>query len=514
MKQLEIICLLVGLTFSSWIEAAKTNQSAPRLTAQERYEQRLREVQEYNAYVERYMARDISHRLGGWGQLGYSSILGKDFSSFQVNSTGNIGGGLGLGYQLRYKRLLVQTGAEFQVYQSKWSLYSDDKQHPQLLQSYPIQISSPYGDVDAQAVYKYANTNDKLLAGYLQIPILVGMELLDHQMYFLVGPKLGWSVLHQSLLTTNASLTINDQELISPLENLPSHNLAAQDMSAKQSPKFGMNVALSAEIGMSLDKYYQPDPEIKKSRLTDAQKRLQNLHTRIAVFGEYGVANINTSQPRQWQLPFSEPSVGDPIDLSQVQICSSIQTISANSAHINPWMVGVKVSVMYDLPRKQLRTKALPKAPQTPTVVKTDTLPPPADEPAPLSEVFTYEEQQISVGEKIKLDNLFFATNKTEVLPESEPSLEQLYNFLKDNPKVSIMLVGHTDSIGSERDNQILSEGRVNSVRQEMIKRGIESSRIQVEGRGESQPVDTNSTEQGRQNNRRVEMIIIKVDGE
>lgn len=107
------------------------------------------------------------------------------------------------------------------------------------------------------------------------------------------------------------------------------------------------------------------------------------------------------------------------------------------------------------------------------------------------------------------LKNMYFATNKTEILPMSEESLKTLYDFLKENPRVRIKIIGHTDSVGSDQANQILSEGRANSVKNEMVKRGIKADRIQTEGRGESEPIDTNDTEEGRQNNRRVVIQVL-----
>lgn len=110
------------------------------------------------------------------------------------------------------------------------------------------------------------------------------------------------------------------------------------------------------------------------------------------------------------------------------------------------------------------------------------------------------------------LKNMFFDTNKTEILPESEPELLNLLEFMKEEPSRRIRIVGHTDNQGKDAANQILSEGRANAVRDALIERGIDASRIEAEGRGESQPIDTNDTPEGRQNNRRVEVEILGLD--
>ena len=114
----------------------------------------------------------------------------------------------------------------------------------------------------------------------------------------------------------------------------------------------------------------------------------------------------------------------------------------------------------------------------------------------------------VKKGEVFIVRNLFFATNKTRILSRSEEALNDLYMYLARNPQVRIKIVGHTDSVGKDEANQKLSDGRANEVMRDLIERGISADRLQAEGRGETQPIDTNDTEEGRQNNRRVEIEI------
>ena len=115
----------------------------------------------------------------------------------------------------------------------------------------------------------------------------------------------------------------------------------------------------------------------------------------------------------------------------------------------------------------------------------------------------------IKKGEVFIVKNLFFATNKTRILSISEEALNDLYMYLARNPQVRIKIIGHTDSVGKDEANQKLSEGRANAVMNDLIERGIAPERLEAEGRGESQPIDTNDTDEGRQNNRRVEIEIL-----
>lgn len=107
------------------------------------------------------------------------------------------------------------------------------------------------------------------------------------------------------------------------------------------------------------------------------------------------------------------------------------------------------------------------------------------------------------------LKNMFFATNKTKILSSSEPALQELYNLLKDNPDIRIHIIGHTDDVGKDDYNQTLSEGRSASVKKEMVARGIDPKRISTSGRGEKDPIVPNDTDEHRQMNRRVEIVIL-----
>lgn len=107
------------------------------------------------------------------------------------------------------------------------------------------------------------------------------------------------------------------------------------------------------------------------------------------------------------------------------------------------------------------------------------------------------------------LHNIYFATGKTHILDSSEPALNELYRFLSARPNQRIRIVGHTDNIGSDRSNQILSEGRCKEVRQSMIDRGILPERIEIEGRGERDPILPNTSDENRQLNRRVEIVLL-----
>lgn len=138
------------------------------------------------------------------------------------------------------------------------------------------------------------------------------------------------------------------------------------------------------------------------------------------------------------------------------------------------------------------------------------------DTVASVSDLYATEHFYMTPIKRIKrvliLRHMFFAVDKTDILPESEEDLMTLYNFLNDNPRIRVLITGHTDSDGTELHNQILSENRALSVKAEMVKRGIAEDRIETNGKGESEPVDTNDTAEGKQNNRRVQVTVLNAD--
>jgi outer membrane protein OmpA-like peptidoglycan-associated protein len=117
--------------------------------------------------------------------------------------------------------------------------------------------------------------------------------------------------------------------------------------------------------------------------------------------------------------------------------------------------------------------------------------------------------QPIEIGNKVILNNIFFDTNKFLIKDESRPELQKLLGFLMLNKAVKIEVSGHTDNVGSDQSNQILSENRAKSVYQYLIANGIDASRLSFKGYGETQPIATNDTDEGRAKNRRTEFKII-----
>jgi outer membrane protein OmpA-like peptidoglycan-associated protein/tetratricopeptide (TPR) repeat protein len=118
--------------------------------------------------------------------------------------------------------------------------------------------------------------------------------------------------------------------------------------------------------------------------------------------------------------------------------------------------------------------------------------------------------QPIEAGAAIVLKNIFFDSKKTELSPESTVELNKLIQLLKDNQQLKILITGHTDNIGKAADNELLSNGRAESViRYILATKLFSKDRLQSKGMGANQPIADNSTEKGRAANRRTEMTVI-----
>lgn len=630
-------------------KAKSAKPAQPALTAAEekaQYMATVAAIDKSNAKANAYNNRDIAHRLGFWGLVGYSKLFTSGITyqpasqtqpnafGFELKDKGFVGGGAGLGYQLRYKQFIFTTGVEFTLYNTVQNLSGSD--NGDIYRTFEMK---PYNTM--HYTYDFSGVSEKILGGFAQVPILFGMEHKNVPLFWQAGVKVGYGLFSRSTLKGDLTTTIEDDELIAGLTNMYKHTLVNNEKIDRpaNSVNFGLNVAATAEIGINFDQWIN-----SKARV------------RLSVFADYGVLNAlsykaaDGAQDLPMQLPVGKAGVS-PLDYT---VNAAYATTAAKDVKVNPFLVGAKIAVWFDLPRKQKATQEYPKAP-TPrmgvymyddssdkalggvaveiinmetgkklqkntnrqgllqgrfapgeyrvsatkngyypsdTILKKvevfdfDTLRLPLQRiPAPVIpmlcmnvyDVQTNEPiealaritalndtavlyaaqsaddgfiettltegtyvahmsavgympkddtlrfvldtldifmQPIKEGIKVKIENLFFATNKTYILPQSEQAMSDLANFLLDNPSVKIHVVGHTDAVGTDEANQILSEGRANSVRNDLIKRGVAAERITAEGKGEKEPVADNDTEEGRQLNRRVEFTITDVGNE
>ena len=118
--------------------------------------------------------------------------------------------------------------------------------------------------------------------------------------------------------------------------------------------------------------------------------------------------------------------------------------------------------------------------------------------------------QTLEPGKIIPLKNIYFEFDKDELMPRSFVELNKLLKIMRDNPKLSIRIIGHTDALGNDAYNQALSQRRAQAVVNFLTENKISKSRLFAKGEGERQPIATNDTDEGRAENRRVEFVVIK----
>ncbi len=117
--------------------------------------------------------------------------------------------------------------------------------------------------------------------------------------------------------------------------------------------------------------------------------------------------------------------------------------------------------------------------------------------------------KQTDRGLVLTLGDVLFDTGKATLKPGAASTIDRLASFLEKSPDRSVAIEGHTDSVGTESFNQQLSEERANAVKEALMAKGIPAERVTTVGKGEDEPVASNSDAAGRQQNRRVEIIVL-----
>ncbi|MCU0619177.1 MAG: OmpA family protein [Gemmatimonadaceae bacterium] len=114
----------------------------------------------------------------------------------------------------------------------------------------------------------------------------------------------------------------------------------------------------------------------------------------------------------------------------------------------------------------------------------------------------------ISEKGRVATQGIFFATGSDRIRPESKPTLDEIGAMLRDHPELALTIEGHTDNVGGAADNLALSDRRAAAVKQALVSQyGVDASRLETKGLGQTKPAAGNDTPEGRQQNRRVELV-------
>lgn len=137
-----------------------------------------------------------------------------------------------------------------------------------------------------------------------------------------------------------------------------------------------------------------------------------------------------------------------------------------------------------------------------------------ADAETSAQQLAALQAEQTKRGMVMTLSDVLFDTGKSTLKPGADLALNRLGEFMRQNPDTRLIVEGHTDSRGSDEYNQQLSQQRAQAVSDALANRGVTNGRVQVVGRGEGYPVASNDSAEGRQQNRRVEIIFSDTRGQ
>ncbi len=511
----------------------------------------------------------ITSFIDVYGGGGYSAFL----HNYEGSSVPGGGAGmLGVGYFMKHKsNFNFRAGLEFMYLNSTTRL-----------DNMSFTGDFMYSDANKQNhtmkyMMDFANYKEQQNRMSLNIPIMFGAQF--NQIYFMAGAKAGLGLMGNYSMKSDVTTTLRDPELIDDMGNMPTHGLQTQQAKYGSKFNFGLDVAISAEVGICLDDYF-PATALEYGSGKDKRK----LSYRVGAFVDYGVLNINKNEPKGLLLNFPEmKDNGDgsfEVPLSNVEngqfqnnSVLAVKNSEGKTSALNSLVVGAKFTVLLGIDKAPKPVKKKPRRRPTPRDVTF--IPDPTffymyvsdfetEEPLDaMVKVFTlgekndtifagltdketgFVEEQIDNGQYgisitrpgyidyndtlfrvisdtlyvdlqpikkntvVILRNLLFDTDKTTIRNISAQSLEELYQLMAQNPSIRIRITGHTDNVGSERYNKKLSEGRAKSVYDEMVNRGIDPSRMEWNGRGSKEPIESNETEEGRAENRRVEFTIL-----
>lgn len=167
-------------------------------------------------------------------------------------------------------------------------------------------------------------------------------------------------------------------------------------------------------------------------------------------------------------------------------------------------------------------TPIVPEPPATPEVKKVEPEPevvatpePPVVKPKPKKQKTITQElnsETITEGQTIEINKLYFEADTSNINFNSYSALNEVYDFLQENPNIRIEIGGHTNAVPPDAYCDKLSTERAKAVAKYMIRKGIKPNRVEFKGYGKRKPIATNKTKEGRKRNQRVEITILNVN--
>ena len=493
--------------------------------------------------------------------IGYSSML----TNYPLVSKcpGSAGGHLQVGYEWQRRQFLLHTGLEFALLNGKTRLQPFALQTPYVESG--VEMVENFHFLDFTERQAVGQLSIPVMAGgmfqdryYFLAGVKIGMPIYTH------------TKTTTTLRTTLSDPSLIGE--LGEQGDIPAHNLWTSSEFAEASPAGRVNVQASAEVGISINGLLPKKKAAKRPapRTAGGKKKKQPLpyYFRVALFCDYGLTNALAAAKSMTDVHTLQGEHLYPAAVSAPRNVL-LGTLAECDVRYNSLLVGVKFAALIQMNRPKvveppksyldvlitdaqtaktipakiqlfdrqtnretirdskngkahIRTKVgafdvtvsalgyLPETQHYEIALLGDNaklqfaLQPIQDSVVEVSQPVVPEKGVIVV-----LHNLYFATNATTILPQSEKALNELSRMMQAHPEMRIRIVGHTDDVGSEQDNIALSLGRAEAVKRALTERGVEGVRIETEGKGESEPIAPNDSEEGRAENRRVEFVVL-----
>jgi len=472
------------------------------------------------------------HYVTGSLQGGWSSTFD---NMDQTKDKGLFGAQIGVGYEWQYERLLVDIGAEFSYYKHRWSI-TDQK------------VSALLYDTEGWPFTYYGTVTDRtddFSSTSVRIPILAGMQFnvfSKGSVYFLAGlvPDLHFN---SSAHATGTLKTEGDYtEFYDILSNMANHGFYEIAQSTENDMRYNFDILGHVEAGVSFgqqQKYrvaafaevgiLDIAPRTDKGRLTDpdfSQYMTVNLNNpyvskegAFASLHNYEVGlkfsvAINVGQNKkegdkevddEEKLDSLDNAMQDSLDNvlfdeAQAQLEAEAEAEAQRSAQA----AAAAIAEEERLAREQEEAFRRQQEAERNKPFDDDTDDFYTYQPKTFGPETELTKDDLDKGSQYILQKIYFDTDMSIVMIKSLPTLKQLYKHLVQYPDIRIKIIGHTDSQSTDYYNLVLSRRRAAAVKRILMRWGIDSSRLETEGRGEREPIATNQTAEGRQLNRRV----------
>lgn len=263
-----------------------------------------------------HIAGQDMHNIILWGSGGYSTFL---TDAKDINPLGNVGLGIGAGYELHYKKFLLKTGAEFTFFNQSFKM--DNFRHDVWMKDGDIQYNEYLGHFD------FTENKDFYQLGNINIPLMFGFR--TGRVYLLAGGKIGLNVFGTSTTSSSVVSSASYPQFIDEFGNMPDHYLRTLEEKDKYPAKLGLDASLSLEVGFYLN-------------TENARPKY-----RLALFCDYGLLNLHdNSKSENLILNKAQGDMYQPV-LNSFMISEPMK-----DRFVNQLYVGLKFTIEFGLESK------------------------------------------------------------------------------------------------------------------------------------------------------------------